>query len=282
MHYVRHAHEIEVIMSTLVPNGRTCILSIIGHPVTQVRSPEAVNRELARRRIDAVMIAVDIVPEGLAGFFDFLRSWRNAAGAVVTVPHKIAAVTHLDTMTERASLLGAVNMVRRGADGRLHGDMVDGDGFMAAMTSEGVSAKGKTVAIFGAGAVGRALSLAFAQADAARITLHEPDAARADAFMSFARDAGIAGLVSLDAARRYGEADIAINASPCGMNASDPLPFDPTRLAPTAYVADVVTEPELTPLLAAARERGLTIQVGRAMAEAQRDLQIAFFGLDRP
>lgn len=268
-------------MSALVPSGRTRVLSIIGHPVAQVRSPDAVNRELARRGIDAVMIAVDVAPESLAGFFGFLRSWQNAAGTVITVPHKIAAVAHLDSMSERARLLGAVNMVRRAASGQLHGDMVDGDGFMAAMAGGGVSAKGKTVAIFGAGAVGRALSLAFARGGAARIMLHEPDAARADAFMDFARDADMACRVSLDAARCYGEADIAINASPCGMKASDPLPFDPACLARSAHVADVVTEPDLTPLLLAARERGLTIQTGRAMAEAQRDIQIAFFGLDR-
>jgi shikimate dehydrogenase len=64
------------------------------------------------------------------------------------------------------------------------------------------------------------------------------------------------------------------------MRPNDPLPFAPDRLAPGAHVADVVTEPEISPLLAAARACGLTVQTGRAMAEAQRDIQIAFFGLD--
>ena len=50
---------------------------------------------------------------------------------------------------------------------------------------------------------------------------------------------------------------------------------------PSAHVTDVVTEPEISPLLAAARACGLTVQTGRAMAEAQRDIQVTFFGLDQ-
>jgi len=65
------------------------------------------------------------------------------------------------------------------------------------------------------------------------------------------------------------------------MRPDDPLPFAPDRLAPHAHVADVVTDPEISPLLAAARACGLTVQTGRAMAEAQRDIQLAFFGLDQ-
>ena len=150
-------------MPALVPNGRTRVVSIVGAPVAQVRSPAVLNRELARRGIDAVMIAIEVAPAGLAGFFEFLRSWENSPGTVITIPHKTAAVPYLDAMTDRARLLGAANMVRRTSDGRLEGDMVDGPGFMTALASHGVSAQGKTVAIFGAGAVGRSLSLEFAR-----------------------------------------------------------------------------------------------------------------------
>ena len=123
--------------------------------------------------------------------------------------------------------------------------------------------------------------LACCEAGASRVAFHEPDGDRRAALHRLAESAGFADRVTLDAISTYPESDIAVNASPLGMRPDDPLPFAPDRLAAGAHVADVVTEPEISPLLAAARACGLTVQTGRAMAEAQRDIQLAFFGLDQ-
>ena len=210
-----------------------------------------------------------------------LRAFENTPGAIVTIPHKIASVGYVDALSDRARLLGAVNMVRRLPGGRLEGDMSDGLGFLAAAAQQGVSAQGKSVAVFGGGAVGRAVLLACCEAGASRVAFHEPDGDRRAALQRLADSAGFADRVTLDAISTYPEADIAVNASPLGMRPDDPLPFAPDRLAPHAHVADVVTDPEISPLLAAARACGLTVQTGRAMAESQRDIQLAFFGLDQ-
>jgi shikimate dehydrogenase len=269
-----------VSVQSFVPSGATRVLTMIGSPIGQVRSPAVLNGELRRRGIDAVLVPVEIPASALDAFFDVLRGWRNSPGVIVTVPHKIEAAKHADELSDRARLLGAVNMVRRRDDGWLEGDMVDGAGFLAAMAEQGITPLGKSVAIFGGGAVGRALLLALCEAGASRVAFHEPDAGRGDALLRLAAQSGVSGHVTLDAARSLVEADIAVNASPRGMWPDDALPFDPLRLRPGAHVADVVTEPELTPLLEIARRAGLTIQTGRAMAEAQRDIQMTFFGLD--
>ena len=266
-------------MQNFVPSGHARVVAIVGHPIGQVRSPAVVNAELARRQVDAVMIPVELPPQALATFMTVLRSWSNAEGAVITVPHKSSAAGLVDTLTERARLLGAVNMVRRTADGQLHGDMVDGLGFMSALARHAVVVRGARVAIFGGGAVGRALLLALAEAGAAAIMVHEPDPARADDFRNFAAAAGLAHLATMDAATRYPEASLVVNASPCGMRPDDPLPFDPERLRPGVHVADVVTEPAETPVLTRASALGHTIQAGREMAEAQRDIQLRYFNL---
>ena len=44
---------------SFLPTGRTRVLSIIGHPIKQVRSPIVVNTELARRGIDAVLVPIN-------------------------------------------------------------------------------------------------------------------------------------------------------------------------------------------------------------------------------
>ena len=98
------------------PTGKAGIALIIGHPIAQVRSPSAVNAELARRRLDAVLVPMDIEPQNLATTFDALQGWRNCCGAIVTVPHKIAAAAMVARLSARAELVGAVNIVRRLTD----------------------------------------------------------------------------------------------------------------------------------------------------------------------
>lgn len=63
------------------------------------------------------------------------------------------------------------------------------------------------------------------------------------------------------------------------MHTSDELPFPVDRLTPGTLVAEVVVEPETTPLLAAARERGCSIHGGLPMLLAQIDQVIEFLEL---
>jgi shikimate dehydrogenase len=263
-----------------VPTGKAHAALIIGHPVAQVRSPGAVNAELARRRIDAVLVPMDVESQDLAAAFHALRGWRNCRGAIVTVPHKIAAAAMVDRLSPRADLLGAVNIVRRAADASLEGDMIDGDGFVSALAAGGRSVAGAAVVVFGGGGVGLALLQALLCAGARAIAMHEPDEARRRKLLTVAERMGAGDRLSLDATAALAAADIAINATPLGMFPGDALPFDPRSLKKGAHVADVVTSPEITPLLREALACGLSIQTGRAMAEAQMPLQIEYFGLD--
>lgn len=77
------------------------------------------------------------------------------------------------------------------------------------------------------------------------------------------------------------DVDIAINASPAGMDPADPHPFPLERLTKAEIVADAVTKPPVTPWLEEARRRGIAIQTGAEMTLAQLPTQIAFWGLDK-
>jgi shikimate dehydrogenase len=209
-----------------------------------------------------------------------LRGWRNSPGCIVTVPHKSAAAALLDELTDRARLLGAVNMIRRTASGHLAGDMIDGLGFMEALARSGFDAKGKRAVVFGAGAVGRALLLSLTDAGVSRIAFHEPDDARRAALVELASAAGVGSRFSTDAAENLESADLAVNASPVGMNGDTAMAFDPARLPRHALVADVVTNPVQTPLLLASNAAGLRTQDGVAMSDAQLAMQLKYFGLE--
>jgi len=259
-------------------SGRTNVLTIIGHPVSQVRAPTTVNAELARSRVDAVLIPVDLEPSSVPSFIDTLRGWQNSPGCIVTVPHKTEVAGLIDELTDRAKLLGAVNMVRRTPSGKLIGDMIDGLGFVAALKRNGFEPKAKRAVVFGGGAVGRAMLLSLTEAGISVISFHEPDERRRAALRNLAQLAGVADRFSTDALQQLESADLAVNASPVGMNGDGAMAFDPARLPVHALVADVVTHPAETPLLAAARAAGLRTQNGVAMADAQVTMQLRFFG----
>lgn len=124
-------------------SGFTQVVAVIGHPITQVKSPENFNRFFADQQLDSVMIPVDIAPEAVADFLQALRGWHNMSGVLVTVPHKQRAAALVDELTPRAQHLNAINVIRKLADGRLQGDMLDGVGFQLAAEAHGFNAAGK-------------------------------------------------------------------------------------------------------------------------------------------
>ncbi|STT01760.1 shikimate/quinate 5-dehydrogenase [Klebsiella pneumoniae] len=113
-------------------SGTTQVVAVIGHPIAQVKSPDNFNRYFAEQHMDSVMIPVDIVPDAVAAYLNALRGWQNMTGVLVTVPHKQRAAALVDDLTPRARRLNAVNVIRKLADGRLQGDMLDGVGFQLA------------------------------------------------------------------------------------------------------------------------------------------------------
>jgi shikimate dehydrogenase len=72
--------------------------------------------------------------------------------------------------------------------------------------------------------------------------------------------------------------DIAVNATPLGMNEEDGLPMDVERLDPSTFVGEVVMRQEVTPFLSAARARGCATQVGTDMLFEQIPAYLEFFG----
>ncbi len=72
--------------------------------------------------------------------------------------------------------------------------------------------------------------------------------------------------------------DIAINASPVGLNAGDTLPFPVDELPLHAVVADVVMEPRMTALLESAHALGLRVLHGRNMMNHAMPIAASFFG----
>lgn len=258
-------------------SGKTVLLPIIGRPIEQVKAPQFFNDFFAKSGIDAVTTAFELSDDGANAFIRMIRECANAAGYIATIPHKQRSAVACDVLSKRGAFLGAVNLIRREADGRLVGDMTDGLGCVNAMRSHGVDPKGKTAMVVGVGGAGSAIAHALAEAGVRHLSLTDLDLDRAAAL-----------------AKRLGEAfpqvqivvgspdmatvDIAANASPVGMNGDPNLPHSLDGIRAGALVSDVVTNPEATPWLQAARERGCIGQTGREMVAGQFELMATHFG----
>lgn len=72
--------------------------------------------------------------------------------------------------------------------------------------------------------------------------------------------------------------DVVVNATPMGMNDGDPMPMDVSRIAPEAFVGEVVMKAEMTAFLTAVHARGCRFQVGSDMLFEQIPAYLEYFG----
>lgn len=260
-------------MSRIV-DGATQLLGIVGDPIRQVRAPEVWSALFRANTVNTVCVPLHVAPKDLDAFLTGLRTIQNVAGLIVTIPHKPAAVSHVDTLTGRARHVQSVNVMRREADGRWTGDILDGIGFVKGLIGSGQRVEGRRALVVGAGGVGSAIAFAIAEAKAASV--HVADIAQ-DRAADLARRLESAGTPSGTSAAAAKGFDLVVNASPIGMKESDPISIDPADLAGDALAGDVVVHPQITPWLAAAQERGCHVQPGTVMMDNQLMAMREFF-----
>lgn len=261
------------------PSGRTLVYPMIGHPTTQVKSPTTFNRYFRKMRMDRIMIAIDVHPAEVTHFFSLLRGWRNCPGCIVTIPHKQEAARQADELSGRSEDLGAVNVIARTESGRLTGDMVDGLGFIEAAKSHGFDPKGKRAVVFGAGGAGGAIAYAIAEAGATELVVVDVDEERQRSLLAVVASR-FPSVVLAGKVTTLAGFDLAVNATPIGMNGDERTPFPVESLRPNTFVADVVTEPEITPWLEGARQRGCPIQTGYEMTLGQFAIMARHMGIE--
>jgi shikimate dehydrogenase len=257
--------------------GTTRLVAHLGVPTEGFRSPVIYNPWFAARGIDAAVVPMGVEAEDFATFLPLLFRMRNVAGALVTMPHKIAAAGLVDRAGTAVRICGACNAVRRAPDGALEGEMFDGTGFLRAMERKGRSAAGASAFIAGAGGVGSAIAAALAGAGVGSIALSDTETGKAEALAGRLRRHFPATTLETGGNDPAGF-DIVVNATPLGMTPGDPLPVDPARIDTRAFVGEVVLLRTDTPLLAAARAKGCLVQAGEDMLYEQIPAYLDFFG----
>ena len=257
--------------------GGTALVAHIGFPIDGFVSPLIYNPYFEQAGIDAVLVPMGCRAEDYPAFLRAVFTLTNIRGALVTMPHKVTTAALVDDASPAVRLAGACNAVRRSPDGRLQGDLFDGERFVRALRRNGCKLDGARALVVGAGGVGSAIAAALATAGAASIALTDAQAPAARDLAQRLATHFPSLVVSAGDGDPAGR-DIAVNATPLGVRPGDPLPFDVSRLEPGTFVGDVVMAAGATPLLAAARARGCRVQPGTDMLFEQIPLYLEFFG----
>lgn len=258
--------------------GHTRVYAIIADPIHHVQTPQNLNALMRCHDRDGVMVPLHVASADLPTVLDGLRCIRSFDGFIATVPHKTAMVDLCDSVSRQAKLVGAVNCVRREPDGRLVGDIFDGAGFVEGLKREGIEPKGRSVLLLGAGGAANAIAFAMADAGIARLCIANRTRAKAEDLVSRLLGAFPDLRVELGAGD-IGSHDIVINATSLGLSPDDPLPVDVTQLNAKQTVAEIIMQPRVTPLLAAAEAKGCRIQYGLPMLECQLVMMARFMGM---
>jgi shikimate dehydrogenase len=258
-------------------SGKTKLIAHLGYPTESFKAPLIYNPYFDEIGVDAVVVPMGVKAEDYAQFLPPLFKLSNIAGALVTMPHKVTSLALVDEISTAAKIAGACNAIKRTADGRLIGDMFDGEGFVRGVTRKGRKVEGASALVVGSGGVGSAIAASLAGAGVAALGLFDVSSAAATALAARLQTHYPKLDVRLGSKDPQG-CDIVINATPIGMKPSDPLPMDVGRIAPSAFVGEVVMKEEMTPFLRAAKEKGCEIQIGTDMLFEQIPAYLEFFG----
>jgi shikimate dehydrogenase len=265
-------------------------LGVFGDPVAHSLSPQMQNAALRTFEINMQYARFHIRANELRSALRFLRE-LDFVGINLTVPHKIAGLAQIDMADESASRCGAANTLRL-HENKLIGSNTDAEGFSRAVRSEfSIDLRDLRVMILGAGGgTGHAIAWQCALENCERLVLVNRTLEKASAIVEglrrFFAEARVLGPVArLEAVpwdetairAQLADIDLIVNATPLGLNPSDPAPIPARLLAPHHIVFDCVYRQSKTALLRAADEAGARGANGLSMLLHQGALSFSIW-----
>lgn len=262
-------------------DGNTEIIAHIGYPTYAFRAPLIYNPWFARVGINAIVVPMACQSEPYPRFLRSVFNLGNLRGALITMPHKVVTVSMLDEVLPTALIAGSCNAVRRLPDGRLQGDMFDGEGFVRGLKRKGFDPKGRRALVVGAGGVGCAIAASLAAAGVLEMDLFDMNDASARALASRLMQHYPSMTIRTGSNDPAGY-ELLVNATPLGMKDGDPLPVDMNRVDASTFVGEVVMKTDMTAFLKAALAKGCRIQMGADMLYEQIPAYLEYFGYPVP
>jgi shikimate dehydrogenase len=249
---------------------------VVGYPARHSRSPMLHGYWIKRYGLDANYRAEEIPPGEIREFLTHLAD-HGYVGCNVTMPHKDVAF-ELSEPDERAIAVGAANTLWL-ENGRLRSTNTDIEGFLGALdaAAPGWDQRTSEAIVLGAGGAGRALVYGLIERGIGSIHLVNRTVEKSEAMRERFGERVIPARWD-QLPELLSGARLLANATSLGMHDQPPLEIDISGMADDAVVSDIVYVPLTTPLLAAAKARGLATSNGLDMLlhQAVRGFELWF------
>lgn len=252
---------------------------LVGSPVAHSLSPLMHNEWFRQSGIEGLYTAHDVPANGLSGFVRMLAE-DGYRGVNVTIPYKQVVMPLCDSVDGTARAIGAVNAIVV-KDGTLHGTNTDWTGFIDSLRKDapGLDFTAGPALVLGAGGGARAIIYGLKQAGVPEIIVSNRTPEKLEALRRDFKVTTIEWARKEDAAKSCG---LIVNTTAAGMKGRPPLDFDVVGLKDGTVVCDIVYNPLMTPLLTAAKERGLKTVDGLGMLIYQAQAAFTLWTGTRP
>ena len=227
---------------------------VFGNPVQHSKSPRIhqlfAEQTAISHPYDRICVPTDSFQQFVDEFFG-----QGGGGANVTLPFKQQAHALCAELTERAALSGAVNTLKKQADGRLLGDNTDGIGLLSDLQRQALIKEGDRILLIGAGGAARGVILPLLNFNC-HVSITNRTFAKAEELADIFREYGDIRAVSMEDPD-HGSFDLIINATSSGVAGGIPnVPMSLVNENTRCY--DMFYQAGETPFLRWCREQGAT------------------------
>ena len=244
---------------------RFLLAGVMGWPVSQSRSPMLHNYWFKQHNLAGTYVPLAVKPDDIHTALRALPA-LGFSGVNLTIPHKQTSMQDMAEIDAVGRGIGAINLVVVRPDGSLFGTNTDAYGCIANIRQlqPDWRADARPVVVVGAGGAARTAIWALADHGVRDIRIVNRTHERA---LTVTKDLGGPFRVFRWEERHdvLDDAALLVNATNQGMVGQPPLDLKLDKLPANAIVYDIVYNPIVTPLLAAARERGNRIITGLGM-----------------
>lgn len=241
------------------------LAGVIGSPIAHSKSPQLHMHWLKTYGLAGHYIPMDVSADDLPTVIKTLPK-MGFVGVNITVPHKERVMELADLVTDRATLIGAVNTLIFRKDGKIHADNTDGYGFIQNLrqSAPNWNPKSGPAAVIGAGGAARAVIASLLDMGVPEILISNRTKVRAEALRNeFGKRLRVFDWVQ--AGNMLEDATTVVNTSSLGMMGKPPLRVPLDGLRKGALVTDIVYSPLKTRLLIEAEKMGCQTVDGLGM-----------------
>lgn len=253
--------------------------AVFGNPIKQSKSPFIhtlfANQTAQKLVYSAIEPSIDDFKATLNNFFA-----GDGKGCNVTAPFKEQAFQYAQQLTERATLAGAVNTLKRTDDGLIIGDNTDGAGLVLDLKNNHINLQGARILLIGAGGAARGVCGPLLAESPKQIVIANRTFTKAQTLANIFN--GLGNIKACEFDQLEGNFDLIINSTSASLHGEVPA-VSPTLIRPETAIYDMMYSAEMTPFNHWAKDLGARLVIdGLGMLVGQAAESFAMWRAIKP